>query len=99
VAADQPDLLALDAARPGASHRHILTVPGRKTGRLYSTPVDIVELDGEPWLIAGYGAQSFLLAQFGLRLGGRLSETCANVQNSLQASRCSRSRASSPSRS
>ena len=27
----------------GASYRHILTVPGRKTGRLYSTPVDIIE--------------------------------------------------------
>jgi len=24
----------------GASYRHILTVPGRKTGRLHSTPVD-----------------------------------------------------------
>jgi deazaflavin-dependent oxidoreductase (nitroreductase family) len=39
----------------GASYRHILTVPGRKTGRLYSTPVDIVEFDGQRWLIAGYG--------------------------------------------
>jgi deazaflavin-dependent oxidoreductase (nitroreductase family) len=39
----------------GASYRHILTVPGRKTGRLYSTPVDIIEFDGERWLIAGYG--------------------------------------------
>ena len=28
----------------GASYRHILTVPGRKTGRLYSTPVDVLEL-------------------------------------------------------
>jgi deazaflavin-dependent oxidoreductase (nitroreductase family) len=39
----------------GASYRHILTVPGRKTGRLHSTPVDIVEVDGERWLVAGYG--------------------------------------------
>jgi deazaflavin-dependent oxidoreductase (nitroreductase family) len=39
----------------GASYRHILTVPGRKTGRLYSTPVDIIELDGQRWLVAGYG--------------------------------------------
>jgi deazaflavin-dependent oxidoreductase (nitroreductase family) len=39
----------------GASYRHIHTVPGRKTGRLYSTPVDIIEFDGQRWLIAGYG--------------------------------------------
>ncbi len=39
----------------GASYRHILTVPGRKTGRLYSTPVDIIDVDGQRWLVAGYG--------------------------------------------
>jgi hypothetical protein len=30
----------------GASYRYILTVPGRKTGRLYSTPVDAIEVAG-----------------------------------------------------
>jgi hypothetical protein len=35
----------------GASYRHILTVPGRKTGRLYSTPVDLIEVDGHRWLV------------------------------------------------
>jgi deazaflavin-dependent oxidoreductase (nitroreductase family) len=39
----------------GASYRHILTVPGRKTGRLYSTPVDVMEVGGDRWLVAGYG--------------------------------------------
>jgi deazaflavin-dependent oxidoreductase (nitroreductase family) len=39
----------------GASYRYILTVPGRKTGRLYSTPVDVLVVDGERWLVAGYG--------------------------------------------
>jgi hypothetical protein len=39
----------------GASYRHILTVPGRKTGRLYSTPVDVIEVAGDRWLVAGYG--------------------------------------------
>jgi deazaflavin-dependent oxidoreductase (nitroreductase family) len=43
----------------GASYRHILTVPGRKTGRLYSTPVDVVEFDGERWLVAGYGPSAW----------------------------------------
>jgi deazaflavin-dependent oxidoreductase (nitroreductase family) len=41
--------------RLGASYRHILTVPGRKTGRLYSTPVDVIEVGGQRWLVAGYG--------------------------------------------
>jgi hypothetical protein len=27
-----------------ASYRHTLTVPGRKTGRPYSTPVDVMEV-------------------------------------------------------
>ena len=44
----------------GASYRHILTVPGRKTGRLYSTPVDVIELDGQRWLVAGYGPTNWV---------------------------------------
>jgi deazaflavin-dependent oxidoreductase (nitroreductase family) len=44
----------------GASYRHILTVPGRKTGRLYSTPVDLIEVNGHRWLVAGYGPASWV---------------------------------------
>jgi deazaflavin-dependent oxidoreductase (nitroreductase family) len=44
----------------GASYRHVLTVPGRKTGRLYSTPVDVLELGGDRWLVAGYGPVSWV---------------------------------------
>jgi hypothetical protein len=29
-------------------------------GGLYSTPVDIIELDGERWLVAGYGPASWV---------------------------------------
>jgi deazaflavin-dependent oxidoreductase (nitroreductase family) len=39
----------------GASYRHVLTVTGRKTGRRYSTPVDVLELGGDRFLVAGYG--------------------------------------------
>ena len=39
----------------GPSYLHTLTVQGRKTGRLYSTPVDAVEVDGQRWLVAPYG--------------------------------------------
>jgi deazaflavin-dependent oxidoreductase (nitroreductase family) len=44
----------------GASYRHILTVQGRKTGRLYSTPVDVIEVSGDRWLVAGYGPTSWV---------------------------------------
>jgi hypothetical protein len=37
----------------GASYRHILTVRGRKTGRQYSTPVDVMQVGGQRWLVAG----------------------------------------------
>lgn len=39
----------------GASYRHVLTVRGRKTGREYSTPVDVMRVGGDRWLVAGYG--------------------------------------------
>ena len=44
----------------GASYRHILTVPGRKSGRLYSTPVDIIERDEQRWLVAGHGPTNWV---------------------------------------
>ena len=45
----------------GASYRHILTVPGRRTGQLHSTPVDVLELNGHRWLVAGYGPANWVL--------------------------------------
>jgi hypothetical protein len=45
----------------GASYRHILTVPGRRTGHLHSTPVDVIELNGDRWLVAGYGPANWVL--------------------------------------
>jgi deazaflavin-dependent oxidoreductase (nitroreductase family) len=44
----------------GASYRYVLTVSGRKTGRRYTTPVDVLEVDGERWLVAGYGPASWV---------------------------------------
>ena len=63
----------------GASYRHILTVRGRKTGRLHSTPVDVIEVGGNRWLVAGYGPASWVLntraaGKVTLSRGGR-SET------------------------
>jgi deazaflavin-dependent oxidoreductase (nitroreductase family) len=49
-------------ARLGLAGRrtHILTVAGRKTGKRYSTPVQLV-IDGERrWLVAPYGERSWV---------------------------------------
>jgi len=37
-----------------APHVYVLTVPGRKTGELHSTPVRLIE-NGTRWLVAPYG--------------------------------------------
>lgn len=34
---------------------YLLTTRGRKTGKLYSTPVSLVEQDGQRWLVSPYG--------------------------------------------
>lgn len=52
---------ALTTLGLGASYRQILTVPGRKTGRLHSTPVDVIEVGGQRWLVAGYGPANWVL--------------------------------------
>jgi len=51
----------LTKAGLGASYRRVLTVPGRKTGRPRSTPVDVIEVGGHRWLVAGYGPSSWVL--------------------------------------
>jgi hypothetical protein len=54
-------------------------VPGQKTGRLHSTPVDVIEEGGHRWLVAGYGPANWVLntraaGEVALSRGGR-SET------------------------
>jgi deazaflavin-dependent oxidoreductase (nitroreductase family) len=39
---------------------HLLTVPGRATGKLWSTPVSIVEQGDERWLVAPYGDRNWV---------------------------------------
>ena len=39
----------------GFSHNYLLQVRGRKSGKLYSTPVDLLELDGKHFLVAPRG--------------------------------------------
>ena len=49
-------------ARLGLAGRrtHVLSVTGRKSGRRYSTPVQLVFLDGERWLVAPYGVVAWV---------------------------------------
>ena len=42
-------------------HTYVLTVPGRRTGRLYSTPVTLVEDGAGRWLVAPYGDVGWVL--------------------------------------
>lgn len=39
----------------GFSHNYLLEVRGRKTGRLYSTPINLLELQGTRYLVAPRG--------------------------------------------
>jgi len=44
----------------GASYRRLLTVTGRRTGLPRTTPVDVMTLDGTPYLVAPYGEVSWV---------------------------------------
>jgi deazaflavin-dependent oxidoreductase (nitroreductase family) len=39
----------------GLRHNYLVQVAGRKTGRLYSTPVDLLEFNGRRFLVAARG--------------------------------------------
>jgi deazaflavin-dependent oxidoreductase (nitroreductase family) len=44
----------------GPQHTYLLSVPGRKTGRIYRTPVTLVERGARRWLVAPYGERSWV---------------------------------------
>jgi deazaflavin-dependent oxidoreductase (nitroreductase family) len=39
---------------------HLLTVPGRRTGHAWSTPVSLVTVGGERYLVAPYGERNWV---------------------------------------
>jgi deazaflavin-dependent oxidoreductase (nitroreductase family) len=45
-------LVGLGLGRP---HNYLLQVRGRRTGRIQATPVNVLELGGTRWLVAGRG--------------------------------------------
>jgi len=57
------NVLITPLARLGLAGKrtHILTVPGRRSGRRYSTPVQLVIGDGgRKWLVAPYGEREWV---------------------------------------
>jgi hypothetical protein len=42
---------------PGA---HLLSVPGRKTGKMRTTPIYVLRYEGERWLVAGYAGSDWV---------------------------------------
>src|SRR5260370_38708978 len=44
----------------GLSHNYLLEVRGRKSGRLYSTPVDVLDLSGRRFLVCGRGQSQWV---------------------------------------
>ena len=40
--------------------RYLLTVRGRKSGKLYSTPVTLVQKDKQRWLVSPYGVVNWV---------------------------------------
>ena len=59
---------------------HLLTVVGRTTGRPWSTPVSLVELHGDRYLVAPYGARNWVknaraAGRVELRRGRRVERT------------------------
>jgi deazaflavin-dependent oxidoreductase (nitroreductase family) len=68
----------------GLRHTYLLTVRGRRSGKLYSTPVMLVEDGTHRWLVAPYGAVAWVrnaraAGQVTLSRGRR-SETVALVE-------------------
>ena len=74
-------LLRVDLNPP---HTYLLMARGRKTGKPYSTPVTLVEENGERWLVAPYGEVGWVknaraAGQVTLKRGRR-SETVGIVE-------------------
>ena len=59
---DLGNVLITPLARLGLAGKrmHVLTVPGRKSGSRYSTPVQLVIQNGERWLVAPYGEREWV---------------------------------------
>jgi deazaflavin-dependent oxidoreductase (nitroreductase family) len=76
---------------------YLLTVKGRRSGRLYSAPVNVIEHGNQRWLVAPYGAVNWVrnaraAGQVTLTRGRR-SETVRIGQQSAQGTTRAQARA------
>ena len=57
---------------------HLLSVPGRKSGALRSTPVSVLEHNGQRWLVAGFAQADWVknirVSHWGVLTKGKQSE-------------------------
>jgi deazaflavin-dependent oxidoreductase (nitroreductase family) len=53
-------LAGCSASVSGLSHNYLLEVRGRKSGRVYSTPVDVLDLSGRRFLVCGRGQSQWV---------------------------------------
>jgi deazaflavin-dependent oxidoreductase (nitroreductase family) len=44
----------------GLKHNYLLQVRGRKSGKLYATPIDLLEMDGKRFLVAPRGGTQWV---------------------------------------
>ena len=51
-------LLHLGVKLPGT---YLLSIPGRKSGKIHTIPVRLIEKDGQRWLVAPYGQVNWVL--------------------------------------
>ncbi|HET6180779.1 MAG TPA: nitroreductase/quinone reductase family protein [Candidatus Sulfotelmatobacter sp.] len=63
----------------GPSHIYLLQVRGRKSGKLFSTPVDLLELEGKRYLVAPRGRTQWVrnaeaAGEITLKKGSRLQK-------------------------
>lgn len=65
---------------------YLLTVPGRKTGKLHSTPVTLVERDGDRYLVAPYGVVSWV---HNVRAAGTVTLSRGRVRERIDATELS----------
>jgi len=63
--------------------QHILSIPGRKTGKLRSTPVSLLTVDGRRYIVTGFETQwvkNARAAGWGFLSRGRMKERVALVE-------------------
>ena len=97
------NVLVTPLARLGLAGKrmHILTVPGRRSGRRYSTPVQLVIQDDERWLVAPYGEREWVknaraASEVELTRAGKTTRYATRTSAPTRLRRCSASTCGQP---